>query len=46
MCEHTAVCIPGCLLMRGGQGASSRLEGDLAPSDLFSGYFRMARDAH
>lgn len=35
-----------CVLMRGGQGASRRLEGDLAPSDLFSGCFRMAGDTH
>lgn len=35
-----------CMLMKHVQGASCRVEGDLAPLDLFSGCFRMAGDTH
>lgn len=39
-CVYTRVCV----LMRSRKGASRRLQGDLAPSNLFSGCFRMAGD--
>lgn len=41
---YANVCACMCVLMRGGMGASGRLQGDLAPSDLFFGCFRMDRD--
>lgn len=44
MCVCVWLCVRA--LMRDGKGASCRLEGDLAQSDLFSGCFRMAGDTH
>lgn len=44
LCECMLVHV--CMSMKHVQGGSCRVEGDLAPLDLFSGCFRMTGDTH